>query len=528
MNIDDQISRTAEKIAIDIVRRCQTLLKEMGELRQQFFALHGENRHISGLATQISSITTEKIAAESYLKSLADGNAPWRGNAEARFRSNNIPAVEQTWNIIKRCRHITSIHHRVVINPKISGGCKTRAEKLAPASNGKSTGVKQSVGKKSMGDDAVWVNAVVEGGAEWLKVISKTEKRLLHELAEAGWDWGIEDEESDAEENDIALFEDIEILRTASLLVRAARTNWHKYKHPRIRFVFTRIRQGHDKEIDRLIKKLRLVGGDDINVNLHIADLEWVSSDPPDVDSAIANLLPQIDDITDPVLLDTNVLIALCSDISHTQVEPQVYHGADVLAQIKAEENGLAFLWRTAYPHIRGRKLICTKEAVRQFNKITETIGSPTEVERAHLLLCGRREDFQGLSLYPVPEDLILPVQVLLDEDTDFSAAELVQNGTLLPVAMEVQKHLYLPENQAIHLYGWISGLTVITGNRVLANKIVQIIEQSLERENHNRDYLHGPRICALPQNRALATKGPSGKNARQLARRGLWPSAAK
>lgn len=310
--------------------------------------------------------------------------------------------------------------------------------------------------------------------------------------------------------------------------MRAARTNWYKYKHPRIRFVFTRIREGHDKEIDRLIKKLRLVGGDDIHVDFHFADTDWVTSRPPDIDTAIANLLPQIGDITDPVLLDTSVLIALISDISHTRVEPQVYHESDVLGQIQAEESGLPFLWGTAYPHIRGRKLICTRQAVRQFANINGTIGSPTEVERARLLLNGSREDFQTLSSHPVPEDLMLPVQVLVDEETELSAADLVRNGTLLPVALDVQKYLYLPENQGTHLYGWITGLTVVTGNRALANKIVQTIEQGLERDNNNRDYDNGPRICALPQNRALATKGPSLKKARKLAGKGLWPQVAE
>lgn len=320
------------------------------------------------------------------------------------------------------------------------------------------------------------------------------------------------------------MFEDVELLRTASSLVRAARTNWYQYKHPRVRFVFTRIREGHNKEIDRLIKKLRLVGGDDIHVDFYFAGSDWVTSNPPDIDTAIANLLPQIGDITDPVLLDTSVLIALVSDISHTRVEPQVYHESDVLGQIQAEESGLPFLWGTAYPLIRGRKLICTKEAVQQFKNINETIGSSTEVERARLLLNGRREDFQRLSSHPVPEDLMLPVHVLYDQDTKLSAADLSRNGVLLPVALEVQKHLYLPENQGTHLYGWVAGLTVITGNRALANKIVQTIEQGLERDNNNRDYENGPRICALPQNRALATKGPSLKKARKLAKRGLWP----
>lgn len=361
-------------------------------------------------------------------------------------------------------------------------------------------------------------------GAEWLKIISKTEKRLLHELAEGGWDWGVEADESSVEEEDNALFEDIEILRSATLLVRAARTNWHNYRHPRIRFVFTRIREGQDKEVDRLIRKLRLVGGEDISVAFHFADSEWVTCDPPDIDTAIANLLPQDDDITDPVLLDTSVLIALVSDISHTRVEQQVWHGVDVVAQIKAEQSGLAFLWHTAYPRIHGRTLLCTKEAFRQFSKINGIMGSPAEVERARLLFHGPLEDFERLSTHPVPKDLMLPVQILHDKETNFSAASLVQTGSLPPVALEIQRQLQLTENQYTHLYGWITGLTVITGNRVLAGKIVRIIEESLEQENNNRGYDHGPRICALSQNRALATRGPSRKKAHKLAQEGLWP----
>lgn len=163
MTIDGPKSRTAEEIATEIVQRCQTLLTEMGQLRQQLFALHGENQHISGLATQISSISTEKAAAESYLKSLNDGNAPWRGNAEARFRSNNIPAVEQIWNIIKKCRYVTSVQHRVVVNPKTSGGPETIVEGPKSRQKEKPSVMKEPVVRKGVSDEGIWINAVVEG-----------------------------------------------------------------------------------------------------------------------------------------------------------------------------------------------------------------------------------------------------------------------------------------------------------------------------------------------------------------------------
>lgn len=155
---DEGGPQIAESIAADVVRRCQTLLHEMGLLRQRLFILQGENQHISGLSTQISSITTEKLAAESYLASLEEGNTPWRGNAEARFRSNNIPAVEQVWNIIKKCRHITSVQHRIQ-TPKSRTviGAGIVGQKVKPIKP------KSSAGKKATGEDGVWVNAVVNG-----------------------------------------------------------------------------------------------------------------------------------------------------------------------------------------------------------------------------------------------------------------------------------------------------------------------------------------------------------------------------
>lgn len=158
MTFDEGAPQTAESIAVDVVRRCQTLLHEMGLLRQRLFTLQGENQHISGLATQISSITTEKLAAESYLASLEEGNTPWRGNAEARFRSNNIPAVEQVWNIIKKGRHITSVQHRIhTPRAKSVDGSGVLGQKAKPI-QGKSV-----AGKKLLGEDGVWVNAVVDG-----------------------------------------------------------------------------------------------------------------------------------------------------------------------------------------------------------------------------------------------------------------------------------------------------------------------------------------------------------------------------
>lgn len=164
MTANDQIPSHVEDIAADIVRRCHVLLQEMGQLRERLFAMRGENQHISGLVTQMSSVRTEKIAAESFLASLKDERNPWKGNAEARFRSSNIPAVDQLWTIIKgHCRHITSVHHHVVAHPRVDAIRKKGSSFHESYSNLKPRKAKQTAGRKKTGDDGIYVSAVVDG-----------------------------------------------------------------------------------------------------------------------------------------------------------------------------------------------------------------------------------------------------------------------------------------------------------------------------------------------------------------------------
>lgn len=517
----DGPSATDTATARDIAARNAKLLEEMEQLRQRLWALKGEHEHIKGLTILIGSVRNEREAAESFLASLGNSHlhASWRAThlrgdsqtAASRFRSSNVSAVERQWEIIKRCRHAVAIHQQL---PKMrsvenNGQDESRGSKPEP----RAKAVKDA--------SLLYVHAIVEGGAEWLKIISKGEKKLLIEMAEGGWDWDV-DEDEDEDEEDDALYEDIETLRTAKELVQTARQNWHNYHHPRIRIILTRVRPGESKEIDRLIGKLRRVGGEHITVNVHCADSAWVTNQPPiDLDTAISNLLPQDDDLTRTLVLDSSVLIALVSDVSHLTMEKQVWHDGDVQSQIDDERNGINFFPSVAYPFLRRKKLVCTKQAAEQFHKIARTMGSPTELDRVKLLLGGSPRDFQKYSVHMVPDDLFLPVQVLAEEDTTgLCVHDLIRDGVLPPVASEVQRCLAgIAGNLATHLYGWIAGLTVVTSNRALSRKIVRIVEASLDR-----DYKDGPRICTLPYNRALATNGPGPKKARKLAQQGLWP----
>lgn len=495
----DGDSVSSQDLAHDIVTRSDELLQQMVQLRQRYHAIRGPHLSIPGLTILMDAVRQERNAAQSFLdQQTNDSAASANGSvearpAESRLRFSNLPALERNWDIVKRCRDIVSIEQSIPKMPKVEvkqdGGLIVHRNRGGQASH--STGM-------------ILVHAVVDGGAEWVRIISKDEKRVLLELAAGGWDWDHEEEDTD-EEDDSELFEDIPILRTAKELADTARKYWHDYHRPRIRILLTRIQEGQSKDVDRVIEKMRKTGGDDITVTVVCAP-RTSRQTLPDLDTALSNLVPTEDmgRFGSTVLLDTSVLIALISDISHATVDVQPWHSQDCKAQIRDEANGTNFLTLQAYPPLQGKRLVCTKEALGHFREITATIASPTELERARLLYSCGPEEFQKLSIHPVPEDLMLPVQVL-SEETDLHARDLVQAGRLPEVAIQAETHLLsVAGNRTTHLYGWASGVTVVTSNRSLAKRLVRIIENSLER-----DYEDGPRICTLPFNRALATKGP-------------------
>lgn len=497
-------------LAADLVSRSEQLLQEMDQLRQRHFTVKGSREHIPGLAVLMASVRHELNSAQSSLAAWAarqDHDEQQASAIENRLRCSNVPAMEAHWAIFKRCRRLVSVETQIPKTPTVQNNGKGGFEKAqAPT------------GKGQQDTDAVYVHAVVDGGAEWLRIVSKDAKRILIEMTESGWDWGADHDEP----IDQDVMDDMPLFRAATDLVETARKNWHHYRHPSVRIVFTRIREGDNTEIDRLIRGMRGTGGHDISVSIDCADSNWMTEQPTrDLESVIKNLVPDEQDahyLGDTVLLDTSVLIGLISDASHTVVKKEEWHNEDLRTQIDDEMNGTNFLSMNAYPRLRGRKLVCTKEAMRHFHDITQTIGSPTERERARVLLEGGPQDLQKLSIHPVPRDIALPVQVSHDQNTDLHATDLVGAGVLPPVAIDIEKHLLgVPGNRATHLYGWVSGLAVITSNRALAKKLVRMVETSL-----SGDYDDGPKVCTLPYNRALATNGPGPKKARLLAQKNM------
>lgn len=526
------VPATAVHMAADIAARSKRLLDEMELLHQRYREIKGDKDQIRGLSVLMDALKAEREVAESFLATstphrttretappeaageagLHPGRASWnarylRGDsqtAQSRFGNSNVSSIQQHWGIIKHSRHVVSVHQQL-----------RKTTQPQPDSLGGTEQVHFQKASKGCPLSSSYVHAIVDGGAEWVRIIGKGEKKLLIEMAEGGWEWGLDEDEDE----DASLYEDIETLRNVKELVDKARLNWFSYYHPRIRIILTRIRAGQNKELDRLLEKLRRVGGDDITVTIHCADSEWVTNEPS-IDTALSNMLPKHDDVAGTVVLDSSVMIGLVSDVSHTKVEKLPWHGGDVQGQIDDEQNGVNFLRSAAYPRLRGKKLVCTAQARDLFLKIVQPMGTPTEVERARILLEGGAGDLQEHSAHPVPDDLLLPVQVLPREDADLRAGDLVRDGVLPPIATEVDRHFRCGDaNRSTHLYGWVAGLTVVTSNRMLARKIVRVVEASLTGE-----YENGPRVCVVPYNRALASNGPGPERRRQLAKKGLWP----
>lgn len=505
----DQETPSALQMATDIVSRSQKLLHEMEDLRNQLFAQKDRNAHIDGLRGLIDNTRAEISAAESYLKSTQHGpeggpssDIAMRGpqSAAARFRSSNISAIEMHWSIVKRCHHLVSVHKQVH-KPTKTNFYASMLTKDRP---------RNAIGP-------VCVHAVVEGGAEWIRIVTKDQNRLFHEMAESGWDWELDQAQDSQEADDKALLEDLVTLRQIKQMVDVARATWHNYCHPRIRVIFTRVKQGQDEQIDMLLDKIRELGvRSKVNINIHCAESVWVTNEPPvDTATAISNLLPRPQKLSDTVLLDTSVLIALASDVCHAHVETKPWMSDDLRSHIEEEQKGTRFIPYLVNTVLQGKQLICTKPVVDQFMKITRTMGTPTEKARSHILVDGGgSNDLERLSIHPMSHNLILPLRIIDTETGEWPAKALVRERVLPGVALRVEKELdNVPSNRSTHLYAWASRLTVVTCNRALTNKIVRTVEASL-----TEDYLDGPRICALPYNRALLTKGPSPARLRRAS----------
>lgn len=152
------------------------------------------------------------------------------------------------------------------------------------------------------------------------------------------------------------------------------------------------------------------------------------------------------------------------------------------------------------WPAIRERKMVCTTLAAQRMREIVNTIGTATERERTKLLMGDPSLDptedlqaaFQSLSGHTVPLNWRLPVEII-DE------RHLVNMAT--PLQLKAVEDL-VDINRSVFLYGWLTGLTTITSNRLVPKTIERAVE-----EYKSTDEDAGPDVWVCPMARSLVAK---------------------
>lgn len=341
------------------------------------------------------------------------------------------------------------------------------------------------------------VDIISDDGLLWIKVSTISEKRLIWDLAKAGWAGSSSDESDDGNEG----MEDNlpqGLLQQVETLVKVSRATRVRYVHPKVRLVLSNIKSQPDsKEVARILQQIK-----DLGVDIQYSEAITLDSTP------IAAIISRLADdrfefFSDNVNLDCTVLVALISDLSHSRVEPQDWHHETISRQIEIEREE-QLLPRFLWPAFADKKLFCTREAAAKMMEIVNTIGTEMEKRRASLLLAldgvsqtsqqERLQEFQKLSDYTVPSCWCLPIQVV-NVDLDWISSQLPE------ICRQVLDGLS-PMNYSVFSYGWANGMTTISSNRGLARDIETRVE-----EYRTNDETLGPDIWLTPNSRSLVGK---------------------
>ena len=399
------------------------------------------------------------------------------------LKSSNLPFHAAVWETAKSCSHVSALGKRFRSEPLGSG--PPAGGRAAAGSN-----------RQAPSRDSAPVDIVAANGEEWIKVSTITERRLLFEIAETGWEEGSQpsetmDEQTDdynsdsrprasgaslfaeSDDPDGALCDEIGLVKVARELVVIASANRVRRKAPQVRIVLTRIQEGVSSNIDLVLARMRSAG----------AVVQCGGGQPPSATlETFRKMLPSSDaGISSSLNLDCTILLALISDISHCRLEPHSSHHSSVRQQILSEPaDGL--LPSHLYPILRGRLLFTATQAARRMREIVNTLGTPSEKARAGILLGERafagsaapelRPELVERSVHPVPFDLQLPVSVV-PENIPFDLSSLP------PVALELARTMS-SINKSVFLLGWKEGWTTVTSNR----GAVRSIETALARQS--------------------------------------------
>ncbi|KAJ0284584.1 hypothetical protein CBS470a_006806 [Colletotrichum nupharicola] len=492
--------------ALPLLTQCTHILANITTLLSELDALK------EALTRRPSPTTTTKplrlvVSEKKHLERMVAAYTPDLGGEELEaldrktrlsLDASNYKFYESVWEVAKRCCDLAGMRRELAVKKDGKKG-------------------------KGKGVGAV-VDLVVRGGTEWVKVVTTTERRLFYEMADAGWDW---DEEEQEEMLEVLKEEgdgSVEVARVARCMIAAARGSFEGYRRPRCVILMSRIEEGRNAHVDRLLSLVRRLGeGTGVELVVETADAGILARPTPSLGEAIRNLVQAdpFEGFTDTLNVDCSVFMALASDCSHWRIGPEspllrgAQHRLDAADEV---ENGPRLV-TTMYPALGARRLVTTREAADTFLRILGEIGTETEKARTKILFepLGegerRRErvrKLQELSEHPVPENLQLPVEVVPGVSWE-EARGLVEEGALPRVALAVGRKGSGLDAMGVSsfLYGWREGITTVTGNWEAVKRLRAAIEAGFAEagEEEGDGGGDGPRVWRIPFSRKLLAK---------------------
>ncbi|KAL4887433.1 hypothetical protein BJY04DRAFT_2382 [Aspergillus karnatakaensis] len=545
----EQPQPQSESLAHSLLTRCRVLLSELDsfktlltetqrnpqivEIRSLRSNILSELRTLEKLSAQLDEAVEAGLSAKLQAGNITDLDAASKSKLEAQIteeirvaeeselrvlhalKSANLPFYEAVWTIAKRsCSGVVAFGKRFYWETEDKG----------QNSKGGNTGKGKNKDKRK----SVLVDIVADDGEEWVKVSTVSETRLLFEMAEKGWEAESEDgngeertvlqnhdcgEDSDLDGDD----DEIELLKLANDMRKAASLVRVDYRQPRLRFVIPKVEEEKTPEIDDLLNAIRSYGvtvncGEDVFTSIPSTGGEPQPNGDAPAREEVRNLLPNhFKKFTPTLNVDCTILLAVISDLSHSkEITPSPKHHKAINRQIEIEREWPLLpteLWQA----MKARDLLCTSEAAIRMREIVETIGTETERKRMAVLMgdqfaggaksASLLEELQKLSDYQVPADLKLPIKTV-----DAKAAmESEAKQAKLPLIAQELESILSNINGSVFMYGWVTGIMTITSNRTVVKQIEAMIES--HRADENLETLQGPLIWVCDTARSLIGK---------------------
>ncbi|KAI0428545.1 hypothetical protein F5Y09DRAFT_284852 [Xylaria sp. FL1042] len=418
--------------------------------------------------------------------------------AAHRISSSNLPYLHAVWNTAKTSKNIIKLRH-----PVFSGPFKRRI--LAPGIRIKDVMSQGgSEPKRNQDGRSARIDIICDGGLSWYKVSTITNRRLLFDMAKEAVYCGDSDdsESTDGVAQDLS---DVPLVKLSRSLKMIAQGHQIRNSSPTLCLVLPRILEGEHVEVDKIIKFCRDMGVSMICGNKMPQPL-------PLSEDLLHEMVPNPRrNITPELNIDTSVLVALTSDISHLRVIKQPWFGQSQKDHIDLETTDPLIPQLCAL--LGHRTLVCTREAAKSLARIVHTMGTGAENSRAHLLLTPddsisheqRLDKFRALSIHgsSIPSCLQLPIRIL-DPMNKPNESEWQAR---LDVSIQEKLNDLAQPGRSVFFCGWVQEITTITCNVL----VVKQLEKKLE-EIPSLDASKWPSIWAFSSSRPLIGI-PKGSN---------------